>query len=395
MKLKPNIQGNLAISNKYLLKIFFASLISVSFLISGCASVKTQYYSAKTEDTVSAYKQFLSNNPRGFYTKKAQKALDRLQFREAIKSGNTRKLEALLHDPKYPKSNYVREATEVVARQKAKQLKQNESLDGYQSFYLKYGKTLVATELEKSFDEFYGRLALSSQKLQDYIGYITRFPNGQRVTAARKRGEAIWWSTKSQSAKKNDYQQYLDLFPGGVHQSQVQKILEKIMWKEAKTTSTDIDLYLSYLDRFPQGPHSKQAKDNVDWSIAEKEGPIRIRSYLNSHQKGIFSTRARKILKTGKKSTSETVRIAAWDKVKSSLRQNHRYSGRSMNLWGSIRSGKTFISYKGSVKSDGKTRIIISNGSRYDYSGTIYQYYGDVWFPVYDRFFKLNKQKHK
>jgi len=392
MKLSTTTGCHLALSNKLPLKIFFVVVVTTSILIAGCASVKTQYYSARTEGTISAYKQFLTNNPRGLYTKKAQKSLEQLQFREAIKSGNPQKLEALINATKFPKSNHAREALEALARLKAAELKQNETLKGYQSFYSRFGKTLAASELEKSFDTFYGRLALSTNQLNDYTGYITRFPNGQLTAAARKRGEVIWWSKKSRGARKKDYQDYLDLFPGGPHQRQVKKVLEKIMWNEAKKTSTDSVLFRSYLDRFPKGAYSTQARDYLDWSIAEKEGPIGIRSYLNTHRKGQFAKRGRKILKTATKTESKKVRDAAWVKVRTAIRQTQRYGGGSMSMWGSISSGKTHISYKGSVKSGGQSQITINNGSLFEYSGKIYKYYSGVWFPEYNRFFKAHKK---
>ena len=395
--LNTNAQRGLFSTKGSPLKRYFVSLMALCIMISGCASIKTQFDTAQSEGSVAAYEKFLSKNPKGPYTTTARKALERLRFKDAIASENEEKLETLLANTKYPENDYVGEAKEVLAKLKATRLIENESMEGYHSFYSKFGDTIAAKELENSFDEFYGRFALSNNKLNNYVRYISRFPKGKFVTDARKRGEAIWWSEKSSTAGTKDYQKYLDLFPNGAHHSHVQEVLEKMMWSEAENTATDADLYLSYLERFPEGPHNSQARDCVDWSMAEKRCPEGIRSYLEMHPQGRFASRGQQILQSAEQVDDE-LKTRLWDgvwaQVKSALGQS-TYGGQTMTVSGLISLGKTFLSYRGVVNEGGQARVLLNNHSTFEMSGTVYEYYEGDWFPVYGRIFKTKERKNQ
>ena len=321
-------------------------LIVLWSMISSCASVKTKFDSAASDGSVAAFKEFLDKNPSGPYTKAARKELERLQFKDATASENEESLEKLLSNPLYPENDYVEKGKEVLAKLKAARLKKNESMEGYDSFFLKFNGTIAAKELESSFDDFYGRLALSNEKLNDYLGYISRFPKGRFVADFRKRGEAIWWSEKSSTASTKDYQQYLNLFPNGIHHSYVKEVLEKMMWTEAEKTTTDVDLYSSYLEQFPEGPHNSEAKDCVDWAMAEKRGPKGIRSYMEKHPQGRFAMLGQEILQSSDKVDPKMrtrIQEAVWEQVKLALGQG-QFSGQSMTITGFITSGETSLS---------------------------------------------------
>ena len=357
--------------------------------------MKTQFDTAQSKGSIAAYKTFLSNNPKGRYATTAHKELERLHFKDAIASENEEKLETLLANTKYPKNDYIADAKEVLAKLKAIHLIENESMEAYQSFYSKFGDTIAAKELEDSFADFYGRFALSNNKLNDYVGYISRFPKGKFVTEARKKGEVFWWLEKSNTANMKDYQEYLDIFPNGAHRSQVREVLEKMMWSEAENTATDTDLYFSYLERFPEGPHNIAARECVDWSMAEKRGPEGIRSYLEMYPKGRFSLRGQQILQSAEQvdeGLKTRLRDAVWADVKSALGQMS-YGDQTKNVRGWINSGKSSLSYRGVVNEGGQARVLLDNYSTFEMSGTVYEYYEGDWFPIYNRFFKTKSSK--
>lgn len=366
-------------------------LLITAAMISGCASVKSQFESAETQGSINAYEQFLEDNPTGPYSDTARRKLERLRFEDAIKSENEGTLKKLLSTVAFPDADYVKEGKEVLAKFSAKRLLENESLEGYNLFYKDYDGTDQAKSLENSFDEYYGKYALSKDSLDIYDGYITRFPNGKHANEAREKGEAIWWKEKSSTTSVKDLKQYVNLFPNGSHLSQVKEVLEKRMWKTAEQDGKDADLYLSYIEQFPEGPHNGEARDCVDWSIAERKGPKGIKTYLDLHPSGRFVSHGEQIIKSADQvdeNMKNTIESAVWSQFKNSM--GRHYGGGTMTVYGSITGDGIKLSYHGVVDKNGKASLLINNYSTYKINETVYEYYDGDWYPKYDRIFNEN-----
>jgi len=382
-----------------MIMLSFAVAVILTVMITGCASLQSQYQAARSENTVESYEKFLAKHPRGRYSTAIEKALDSARFKRAVKSEDAAALESLLKKPKYPKSDYVTEARETLARLKADNLRANESLNGYQVYYAEFGDTAAARDLKPAFDEFYGRHALSSNKLDVFTNYLEQFPQGRHAEDVRKIAERMWWSQRSASADLDDLRQYMDLFPKGNHVSAVGRSLENKLWAEAEDQATDVDLYLEYIQRFPDGPRNVQARDSVDWSVAEQHGIKGVRNYMDIHSRGRFASRGKGILHEAEgldEAMQKKIWDEVWDRVKNSMSQGGRIGSGSMTVVGFMSSGKTNLSYHGVVKEGGQARVLLYNGSRIEMSDKVYELVDQSWSPVIDPFFESkNENKGK
>lgn len=375
---------------------FFRNYLIVSIIctvISGCASVESQYNNAQGENTVTAYKEFLADNPRGSYAKSAKFEIDRLKFKEAISSKDIEKLEILLNSSKHPKRAHVKEAKELLAKLKADDLIKHGTLEQYRAFYAKFDDTVAAQLLKKNYDKFYGQLALSSNQLDHYLGYIKEFPKGSYTNQARKKGEIVWWSLHSSQPNIEKLKQYLDAFIDGPHRGAVNGMLELKMWAKAEKTATDAALYLSYLEYFPAGPHNTEARDCVDWSRAEKRGHKGVESYLENRSSGRFSSRAVEIIAEGKQvdqALNQRINNAAWARLDLNKR-THR--GGAYSISGSVLGPGIWLKYEGTVDAKGTARVKMVNRSKIKFSGTFYEHLDGRWSPVFKHYFKKTKTK--
>ena len=170
--------------------------------------------------------------------------------------------------------------------------------------------------------------------------------------------------------------------------AKVQANIERMMWSKAEEKGNDADLYRAYFKRFPNALHRNEAKDCIDWAIAEQNGYKGIRAYLDKHPQGRFASRGGRILESANlvdSSLTSQLNDKACDIVKLSLGSS--YTGQASTIRGWTSTGKTFLFYRGILKEGGQTKVLLDDNSRIDMSGKIYEYREGNWFPAYDRFF--------
>jgi hypothetical protein len=226
------------------------------------------------------------------------------------------------------------EPTDTKSPTSSEPLRSEEKPAGRQEDAAEAVRSSPTTDTRSSSDQQAWIETIRVNTISAYESYTSRFENGEHVTEAVARIEALRkdqqheadksaWGRAVQADTRNEYQSYLTQFPSGAYALEAKTKIELLdsaarkkedqdAWNEA-LRQNDIESFRKYIQNFNNGAYAAAAQDKIvsiekdkkvqvdesAWTHAEKTGTVpAFEEYLRNFPKGNHVNGARRKLGT-------------------------------------------------------------------------------------------------
>ena len=276
------------------------------YLFQSSSEEKLEWDRVKSEETIDAYKEYLTLYPTGEHIEEAKETISWIE----TKSKST-KQDYIQFVKKYPKSEKAIIAKKEIEQIDYKNINTNNSTS-IRRFITKYPGSKNTAELkarlqnleadsisdiknnQKDYDEY--QLALLNNTKQSYSDYLRKYPNGKYRKQAKEKLKAIEnieysktletneWNRANRTATIASYNKYLQIYPNGKHAKEATREIESIKAAEAVTdvdkkeeeiVENEIFQVVEKMPTFPGGESAmyKFIASNLNYpNIAREEG---------------------------------------------------------------------------------------------------------------------------
>jgi len=162
-------------------KIFLGIFLIV--VISGCATASSAFKSAKQEDTVAAYEEYLAKYPDSEFSRQAETRLEELYFEKARKADTIEAYKDYLE--KYPDGKYAEQAKPRLEELSFEEARKVDTIEAYEGYLEKYPDGKYAEQTEARVEELYFEWARKTDTIETYKEYLLKYPDGRFVKGVR------------------------------------------------------------------------------------------------------------------------------------------------------------------------------------------------------------------
>ncbi len=137
----------------------------------------------------------------------------------------------------------------------------------------------------------------SSNRAEDYRGYLASYPNGVYAGLANSRIEALMWNGIESTQNQDDLRTYLQTYPNGPHALAAARLLENLRWAAIEKSTNPAD-FRAFILEFPNSPDAALASNRIeelDWlPVSQSTDPADFKAYIDAHPNGQYLTVAQK-----------------------------------------------------------------------------------------------------
>lgn len=240
-------------------------------------SLVKQWRAAQSENTISAYRDFLlisidSKVPyedtklREKYRKLALNKLDSLSYVKASSIHTITAYKEYLTE--FPSGKYRENAGAEIEELEWRKAVSLSTVDSYEKYLYKYPSGKYRETAESKIDSLIWEETKITNTASAYFYYCNKCPKGKFIKAAREMiaelEESEWEKTQSLGTKEA-YEYYLKIYPSGRFRTLAMAVLEKYEFKEwEKTQSLGTEnAYRDYLNKYPLGRFAKAARSKI------------------------------------------------------------------------------------------------------------------------------------
>lgn len=167
------------------------------------------------------------------------------------------------------------------------EVKQQDSLESWQSFLDKYPKGQNVKAAKQAFDELLYKKAKATasepQKLEAFFKRAKTSAYADKIFILWE--EASWNKAKALDSTEG-YRSYLLHFPGGKHVEEAKSGIEELSWRRCQQRG-DREAYDQHLKEYPKGKHAKEAQeilDDLEYQEVQRRDTIAAyQEFLKSH----------------------------------------------------------------------------------------------------------------
>lgn len=261
---------------------------------------KAQWEQSKKENTHQSYLAYLLHFPGGENVKKANLAIDLIDWKACEKG--TDKIPCVEYNNTHKRGKYYKQSKSKIAKYDLDIAKSSPSIKRYEDFLkkhrnhqeatsllrkLRYDNALLSMNLE-GWIEFYDNSKVSSYKVRKWKKTDANTYN-QMMSNGKTEIERLLYENIVNNPSLKQSRDYLKRFSSGKHKQQVIILMEPLFYEESRKENS-IKSLNRYLKQYPLGYSSEQIKKLLDpamWNKALKEKKsAAYKSYLKSFPSG-------------------------------------------------------------------------------------------------------------
>ncbi len=295
-------------------------LVFSALLLSACGSTK-DYTRARTENTISAYKQYLKKHPKGKYAPEATQSIvmlfEQQEWNQVVSADTPEAYEGFMI--KYPQSSHA-----SLARQKYETLMEERSwknalsankISGFEDFMALYPnsvrKDLAKKKIQRIEEEQAWRTTKSKNTIVDYEAFLSNYPSSSHApeangTLVRLKDEQAWRAAQAQGTLLA-YREYLNAFPNGKKRTEALATIREMEvivpeWDKTLQAHT-AEGYRNFIRAYPNTAYSALAESRLAqleqdlWAAAKRKPAVRAyETYLATFPEGAYAGEARKAI---------------------------------------------------------------------------------------------------
>jgi len=165
-------------------------LLCLTILVSSCSSERRRYEKARSENTLSAYEDFLKKYPKSEHTTIINNLIDSIHFYH-IKIDNS--IDAYKTFIKqYPQSIYIDSVNFLMEEFYYNQAKVENSIDAYENFLKQYPQSRYNENVNSLIEKIYFTVAKDINSINAYIDFLKRYPNNHYTEEVKELLEKIY-----------------------------------------------------------------------------------------------------------------------------------------------------------------------------------------------------------
>ncbi len=129
----------------------------------------------------------------------------------------------------------------------------------------------------------------TSNRAEDYRGYLATYPNGAYAGLAKSRLEEIIWKPIATGGDQDDLRTYLQTYPTGAHAVEASNRLQKLRWTAIEKSSNPAD-FRRFVQEFPNSSYAALASDRLDeldWgAVSSSSDAADYKAFIDAHPGG-------------------------------------------------------------------------------------------------------------
>lgn len=234
--------------------------------------VEARFRTAREQDSVGAYREFLGLHPKSPFTTEARAELARVQFETVTQRADTvgAYREFLREFPDGPWAQRAKERSARLAWRDAQEKGTVEALRGYRTTYADY--EFAAAALAKELSLVWAE-AERAGTWSAYLELSGAYVDTPVAEPARRLAQELSWREAEQAATAEAFLAVAARFADTPLAARASTRAEEIGWKAA-SDANDVEAYAGYRKHFPLGPHAEEAyrrEEALAWKRAESQ----------------------------------------------------------------------------------------------------------------------------
>lgn len=256
--------------NRYLYKGTLGILVFVTFLLSGCNTVKSDWEEAANKHTIEAYKGFIEkHSDESTYVQRAQKRINMLAEQRDWKNiQKTHSIESYTNFlNKYPSGLYNRQASLKLKKLKLEKAKSSNTIAAYTRFLKIYGTRKETSEVIPMLELLLYKDALLKKDIASYKKYLKFIKKGFRVKKIQDKLEPKLYNHAVSVESIDACNDYLKYFPVKKRSHAISLLKNGL--EHFSKAYTIID-YEDFIKKYPQGKLADKARRMIKTIIEDR-----------------------------------------------------------------------------------------------------------------------------
>lgn len=210
----------------------FAQIVSLC-LLTGCASIQSQYEEVRKQDTIDAYHTFVLLHPDAPQSSLAKDRIEQISYEQAKRAGTSAGVEAFMRD--FPRGHYYSEAAQLDVELSYREASSQNSLDAYEQFLARFPTSPRAKDAQKALDDL--RIAIEESKYnaattadtpEAYEQFLKEYPQGKVSSLATAHLRQSRLRKARAAPTSTAYEDFLKQYPDGTDSDELRQSLPVI-----------------------------------------------------------------------------------------------------------------------------------------------------------------------
>ena len=181
---------------------FLLVMVVVLVFIAGCASEKKDWEKAKSENTITAYEEFLKQYPKGEFADQSRTRIEKIYFKRAQTKNTIPAYKDFLK--RYPKGTFADSARVEIEYFYFEQAQVKNTITAYEDFLKRYSQGPLADSARTRIEKLYFENAESKNTIQAYEEFLKNYPKSQFFSKITEKIEVLECETTQKRGKKKE-----------------------------------------------------------------------------------------------------------------------------------------------------------------------------------------------